>query len=246
MPRSAASFSATLWLWSIAPLVIGFLLVRLQLAPARLGLALFGLGLLGWLIAALVASAVITLKLLAGSGVPGLLYLPVGSVIALLLVFGLTLGVAAVRAPLIHDISTDTDHPPGFVAAARLRSETDNSTEWAGAPLAAVQRAAYPELSPQFIDLPPAEVYAMVRQTVKSRGWTLILDDPEQTVLEAVARSSLWGFEDDVVIRVTATTSGSRVDMRSASRVGQGDLGANARRIREFLAALEEEAGKRD
>ena len=158
-----------------------------------------------------------------------------------------TVGPAGFSAPSIHDITTDTDNPPAFVLAAQQRDEGDNSTEYEGEVIAGLQREAYPDIEPLVVEKDGQAVLDVVQRLIRERGWTLLgvrqPGDPEVAgVVEAVATSLVFGFEDDVAIRVTRVGPGrARIDIRSASRVGLGDLGANAARIRELRRDL---AGK--
>ncbi|MEW6322377.1 MAG: DUF1499 domain-containing protein, partial [Acidobacteriota bacterium] len=144
---------------------------------------------------------------------------------------------AAQRVPRIHDISTDTITPPGFDAVVPLRADAPNSLDYLDE-VAAEQRRGYPDLGPLVAPVEPDAMYALALAEVERRGWTLVSADAERRVIEATDTTLWFGFTDDVVIRVTRMPAGSRVDVRSVSRVGRSDLGTNARRIREFLQAL--------
>ena len=148
--------------------------------------------------------------------------------------------VSARGAPPIHDVTTDTENPPPFVAAVALN--TPGRTDYGGPDLAERQRAAYPDLQPVLLPAPAGDAFRLALAAVRRMGWEVLATDPDSFRIEATDRSFWFGFEDDVVIRITATgDAGSRVDVRSLSRVGGGDLGANARRVRAFVAALTEE-----
>ena len=148
--------------------------------------------------------------------------------------------ISASGAPPIHDITTDTDDPPAFVAAVPLN--TPGRTDYEGPALAERQRAAYPDLRPAELSVAPDDAFRHALAVVRRMGWELLATDPDTLRIEATDRSFWFGFEDDVVIRVTAAgETGSRVDVRSLSRVGVGDLGVNAGRVRAFVAALAEE-----
>ncbi|MCE2541052.1 MAG: DUF1499 domain-containing protein [Acidobacteria bacterium] len=148
--------------------------------------------------------------------------------------------VSSLGAPPIHDVTTDTENPPAFVAAVALN--TPGRTDYEGPGLAERQRAAYPDLGPAELSVAPADAFRRALAVVQRMGWELLATDPDSLRIEATDRSFWFGFEDDVVIRIAADgESGSRVDVRSLSRVGVGDLGVNARRVREFLDALAEE-----
>ena len=148
--------------------------------------------------------------------------------------------VSASGAPPIHDVTTDTENPPPFVAAVALN--TPGRTDYGGPDLAERQRAAYPDLQPMLLPAPAADAFRLALAAVRRMGWEVLATDPDSFRIEATDRSFWFGFEDDVVIRITAAgEAGSRVDVRSLSRVGGGDLGVNANRVRAFVAALTEE-----
>ena len=140
--------------------------------------------------------------------------------------------------PPIHDITTDTERPPEFVALRDRRPGARNSVEYGGRKVADQQRAGYPDLAPLTLLVPPAAALARVAAVAGDLGWEVVAVDTAAGRVEATDRTLWFGFYDDVVIRVTPTAGGSRVDVRSLSRVGGSDVGANARRIRTFLARL--------
>lgn len=133
--------------------------------------------------------------------------------------------------PPINDISTDTDDPPRFERAR-------NRGEHGGPRVAAMQRRAYPDIVPVLLATTPPEAFERARGGAIAMGWTIVSADSAAGQLEATATTPLFRFTDDVVIRVRAHPNGARIDVRSVSRVGRGDLGANARRIRAFVAHL--------
>ncbi|MFT7185312.1 MAG: hypothetical protein ACI84K_000687 [Pseudohongiellaceae bacterium] len=150
---------------------------------------------------------------------------------------GMQLKTAA-SVPEIHDISTDTFNPPVFDAIVMLRKDAPNSLvyEYRGSAekLAALQIAAYPDLKPLTSILP---VNLAIERTVgilKNQGLDVINVNAANGTIEATATSFWYGFKDDVVVRIQATEQGTRVDLRSVSRVGLSDVGANAARIRLF------------
>lgn len=147
---------------------------------------------------------------------------------------GLVMGGAR-GAPPIHDISTDTVNPPAFVAIAPLRDDE----AYDGPETANLQQQAYPDLAPLRVAAPPATVFARARDVVAANGWTLVEASEADGRIEATAETRWVRFKDDVVVRIVALPDGqTQVDVRSKSRVGRGDMGQNARRVREFLAAL--------
>jgi uncharacterized protein (DUF1499 family) len=206
---------------SFGLVMLGGLLAILGAILAALGLAL-GRAALGWRQAALPA-----LALLLGIGV-------------------LSLAWQAWRqgAPPIHDVTTDPANPPAFVAVLPAReAEQAAPATYAGAVVAGQQQAAYPDIAPLHLAMPPAPAFDLALATARAMpGWTIAASDPQAGRIEASQASFWFGFVDDVVIRVAADGQGSRVDLRSLSRQGIGDLGVNARRVRAYLAALAQAA----
>ena len=138
--------------------------------------------------------------------------------------------------PPIHDITTDTQDPPEFVAVVPLN--TPDRTVYAGEVVAAQQREAYPDLQPVMLSLPPAQAFDRALETVGEMGWDLVEADADSGRIEATDTTFWFGFKDDVVIRVRSSGGESRIDVRSLSRVGGGDVGKNAERIRAYVATL--------
>lgn len=140
--------------------------------------------------------------------------------------------------PPINDITTDTANPPSFVAVIPLRAGAPVSADYPGAETAAQQQRAYPDIRPVDLNVPPDAAFARALDTARSFGWVIDATDAASGRIEATATTPWFGFQDDIVIRVTPTAGGSRVDIRSHSRVGRSDLGTNAKRIRAFVAKL--------
>lgn len=141
--------------------------------------------------------------------------------------------------PPIHDITTDLENPPPFVALADRPGAT-NPVEYGGPEIARQQREGYADLGPLMLPLPPAAATRRAAEVAEDLGWEIAAVDTVAGRVEATDRTRWFGFYDDVVVRVTADEAGSRVDVRSLSRVGGSDVGTNARRIRTFLARLRE------
>ncbi len=178
-----------------------------------------------------------------GAADPGATRRPRGRrlVVALALVAGATVAgvIYVARAwPLLNDVTTDVDDPPPFVALLPLRTQAGATTAYPGLATAHMQQTAYPDLQPIAIAKAPATAFAAAVAAVRDLGWTVVAEDPATGRIEAIATTPLLRFNDDVVIRIRPAAGGSTVDMRSASRVGRGDLGANARRVRGFAARM--------
>jgi len=163
---------------------------------------------------------------------------------------GLALGIAtaalpawqfqvARSVPAIHDITTDPQNPPVFVALAAARAASPNGDAYGGSKVAAAQEAGYPDIKPLELSMPAAQVFDAALAIARSMGWDIAAAEPGEGRIEATATTLWFGFKDDIVIRVRPDAPGTRLDIRSASRVGKSDVGANARRIRAYLGRLE-------
>lgn len=146
---------------------------------------------------------------------------------------------AARAVPPIHDITTDTNDPPVFVDVLPLRADAPNSAEYAGDSIAVLQREAYPDVQPVQLADAPGAAFTRALRAAESMGWAIVATDSAAGRIEATATTTWFGFKDDVVIRLRAAGEGTRVDVRSVSRVGRSDVGANAARIRAYEKVLD-------
>jgi uncharacterized protein (DUF1499 family) len=167
-------------------------------------------------------------------------WVPIAALIVALLAIAppLIIRNQAQGIPPIHDISTDTFDPPRFVALLPVRQQAPNGADYGGPAIAAQQQKAYPEIKSLVVKSTPAETVQRAIDAARSLGWEVAASDAPAGRIEATATTAWFGFKDDIVIRVRPEGSGSRVDVRSVSRVGRSDLGTNAKRVREFLAKL--------
>jgi uncharacterized protein (DUF1499 family) len=145
----------------------------------------------------------------------------------------------AASVPRIHDITTDTENPPQFVAIAPLRADAPNPVTYEGEEIARQQREGYPDLSPVLLDLPMDRAFQRALDTAEGQGWEIVDANPQEGRIEATDQTFWFGFLDDVVIRLTPVDGRTVVDIRSKSRVGLSDVGANARRIRAYVEDLQ-------
>jgi uncharacterized protein (DUF1499 family) len=163
-------------------------------------------------------------------------------VVALLLampVIGLSMQAAKAKfLPFLHQVSTDTVNLPAFDAIIALRGEKSNPLDYDREKLAPLQQAAYPELQPILSDLSVEQAFTKAVDTAMNLGWEVVAKNTDKGTIEAVDTTLLWAFKDDVAIRVQVTGTGSKIDLRSISRVGGTDLGANAARIKKFITAF--------
>ncbi|HEY6011887.1 MAG TPA: DUF1499 domain-containing protein [Nitrospirota bacterium] len=142
------------------------------------------------------------------------------------------------QVPPIHDITTDTNNPPQFVASLPLRKNAANPAEYGGPDIAAQQLKAYPDIQTLQSDLSPAAAFDKALKAARDMGWTIVDSNPSEGRIEAMDTTFWFGFKDDIVVRIAQDASGSRIDIRSVSRVGKSDVGTNAERIRSFLKRM--------
>lgn len=143
----------------------------------------------------------------------------------------------AASVPPIHDITTDTANPPEFHAVLPHRTDARNSLDYSQE-VARQQREGYPDLKPLVLEIPAAQVFDRAVRAAREAGWDVVDVSAENWRIEATDTTLFFGFKDDIVVRLTPIGNRTVVDARSVSRIGRSDVGTNARRIREYLAAL--------
>lgn len=218
----------------VAQLFAAPLATRFGLVSYKLGLPITALAFLGGALMLLVAAVLgFRRDFRPYRGRLGL----VAALAAVPAVAGVTLVLASRGLPLIHDISTDLADPPRFEAAPSLRGEDANPLD-RGQQVDEAQRQAYPDIGSIQSNLSPSEAFERCAATAEQLGWEVYARDEKSGRIEASDTTFWFGFTDDVVIRIRGTNGGSVIDLRSVSRVGRGDLGANANRIRAFAAAF--------
>ena len=234
---------ATLTTWGLRLAIAAPVIALVLLALFRFGVMDFRLPLLGVALAVLLAIVALlmgVMALIGGYGGDGV-YTQKAVIAVVLAVVVLYAPLSTLRkggnVPPIHDISTDLDHPPVFVAVPALRAASDNSLE-IKAEVQAQQKAFYTELAPKRLGGFPSDNFAKALVAAEAMGWDIVAQDASAGTLEATATTALFGFKDDVSIRLSADAGATKVDMRSVSRVGVSDLGANAARIEAYFAAL--------
>jgi len=209
---------------------------RLEFWNFRVGMLILKWSAYGGLVAAAVSLAGFVLSFRGGSGIVRAL-------------IGIVLGVVLVavpaywfekaqRVPHIHDITTDTLDPPQLVSILPLRKNASNPPDYGGPQIAAQQIRAYPDITPLALDIPPEAAFEMALAASRRMGWNIIDADRADGRIEAFDTTFWFGFNDDIVIRVKKDGQGSRVDIRSVSRVGVSDIGTNANRIRRFFREM--------
>src|SRR5262245_28558523 len=164
-----------------------------------------------------------------------------------LLAYPAYLGVMSYRLPWIYDITTDAIDPPRFEALARIRPRDANPIIYAGLSAAEQQRDSYPDIDPLEEDASPQASYDAAVAVITKRRWNIVARRPPERGregrIEAVARTPIMGFREDVVVRVRADRQGSRIDVRSSSRYGSFDFGSNAKRVISLINDIDEVIG---
>lgn len=210
--------------------VIEFPIARHLLAAATIG---------GPVVALICLAAAIRTR--PGHGRRGRTQALVGLLLSLLVAgFLWSLVRTAMSLPMIHDITTDPENPPPFAAVLALREPGTNDPTYGGVELARQQKAAYPDIAPLVLPVPPEAAFDRALETAQALGWQIVVSDRVAGRIEAVDTTLWFGFKDDVVIRISHSPEGAVVDLRSASRIGLSDLGANAMRIRRFFAVFKD------
>ncbi|HKZ76899.1 MAG TPA: DUF1499 domain-containing protein [Pyrinomonadaceae bacterium] len=234
----AAGSSFYLALLTVLLAILGSLGTRWGWWPFRVGfIAMLGAVLCG--LTAIVLAIVGLIGTRRGKSKYGGKWAFAGLIISLIvLALPLSLTISGFRLPPIHDITTDTEKPPSFVAILQLRKDADNPSDYGGPEVAAQQQKAYPNVRPATLAVSPSEAFTKALGVARQTGWEIVDANAGEGRIEATARTFWFGFKDDVVIRVTPAGTGSRVDIRSVSRVGTSDVGANAKRIEKFLNKL--------
>ena len=223
-------------------IALGLLGARVELLPPIQAFLAYGIGVLLILLAVII----LVIGLAISRGTAGALSAgrAWGALLACILVLVPNMQSFPRGQPPIHDITTDTSNPPVFVELVAIRAADNaaNPPEYAGEEVAKVQQEAFPELVTLQLSTDPATVFISAGEVMREMGWAVVAEDATTGRLEATDTTDWFRFKDDVVVRIEAADGGTRVDVRSKSRVGQGDMGANAARIREFLARLQTKA----
>jgi uncharacterized protein (DUF1499 family) len=245
-PSKLAFWARRVAFFSLASTLIAIIVVRSGLLEMRPALAVVTGALAPAVIAILLAFAAFAVIWKDGLGGLGS---AVGAIAVSLGLLGYPgyLAIKAYKLPWIYDITSDPIDPPRYEALARIRPREANPVIYAGLSSAEQQRAAYPDIEPRVEEASPRAAYEAALAVVTKRRWTVLLrrapEGRRDGQIEAVARTPILGFRDDVVIRIRAIPDGSRIDARSSSRYGSFDFGSNADRIRRLLDDIDEVVG---
>jgi uncharacterized protein (DUF1499 family) len=240
-PVSRAAIWAPRVAWfALAVTLIAVVLIRFQLVELLPGVAALAAGLFLALEAA--GLALLAFVRIWREGRRGLGRAVWGLALALVILgYPSWFALRVLTRPLLNDVSTDVEDPPAFSRSrAALDARGGRIPPDVGPEVRRLQRQAYPQVAPLTLDLPPDQVYELVRRAAANRGWQVIESArPGGRIglgrLEAVDRTFLLRLPDDITVRIRPRADGARIDVRSASRVGQHDLGQNAARVQRFL-----------
>lgn len=241
---AAALWSRRLALFALATALVGVAVSRSQTADITAALAVLGAAIVTACLAVLFALAGAVVIWRTGRRGAGLVVTAL-LLAALMLAWPGYLALQAARLPLLNDVSTDLIDPPDFARSSRAIAARGADVH---GPISEAsrdaQRLAYPLVQPILLDMDSDEAWPLIQKAVAARGWRII----EQTRpggrsgigrIEAIDRTLLMGFPDDVTIRVRPLAGQTRVDARSASRYGRHDFGANAARIQRFAEEVQ-------
>jgi len=227
--------------------IIALILIATSGPAAVAGLITPMYGMLGYTLAALllIIAFIIALRALLGNRKQNVLESTTTTWLVLIASIGIVMGMANQMRPsgptaAIHDITTNVENPPKFVelVAVREAANAPNPAAYNYEESAELTLSAYPDLKPIIIEQAQPAVFAKALETAELMGWEVVAFDQAEGRIEAVAVTSFVGFRDDVVIRAISLGDGTVVDIRSKSRMGKGDMGANTKRIRAWRELL--------
>jgi uncharacterized protein (DUF1499 family) len=242
VPSRAATLASHLGVAGVLALMVGPLAIQIGVLPPFTGFLVFAFGGLCGLLALLLGSIGLW-RTRAAAGREGRGRALRGALLGAV-ILGLIASVASAGRdlPRINDITTNPDDPPAFVNAGQLPGNEGRDLSYP-AGFAAQQRAGYPSLAPLRLEMSLPEAFQKSTRAAESLGWVITYSDPASGALEATETSRIFRFVDDISVRLRADGAATVIDVRSKSRVGQGDLGANAKRIQAFQSKLTPAAG---
>jgi uncharacterized protein (DUF1499 family) len=232
-------------LFSLAAAILSIIIVHSGLLEIRPALVTFGAAMALAILALLLAFAAFVSIWKDGLLGMGASLSAIG-IAVLLLAYPAFIAVKARNLPWIYDITTDPIDPPRYDTLAKARPRDANPIVYAGLTAAELQLEAYPDIEPLDADIDTRSAYNAALTIINRRRWRVVEQRaPDQGRqegrIEAVARTPIMGFRDDVIVRVRPFEGGARVDIRSSSRYGSFDFGANAARIRALIEDIEAE-----
>jgi uncharacterized protein (DUF1499 family) len=228
--------------FALAATVLSILIVRYGLLEIEPALATFAGALVFAVIGIVLAFGAFIVIWKDGSRGMGYAFAAIAIGLALI-AYPAYLGYRAYTLPMINDITTDALDPPRFEVLARLRPR--GTVEYAGLYAAELQRKAYSDVEPLSVNAAPRVAYDAAMAVIARKKWRVVVDRPPQPprrdgVIEAVARTPIMGFREDIAVRIRRDDDGAKIDVRSASRFGRHDFGSNAARIKSLLEDIDD------
>jgi uncharacterized protein (DUF1499 family) len=252
LPLPIASWSRAVAAFSVQLVILTILLHRFASLPTPVAMNTF-------ILAMTMASIALILGFVGGAfiwvqGRDGAFNATVGVALSLALFLWPAAAAAFyMRLPRINDVTTDTLNPPPFQALAKARPKGANGVAYAGNAFAVRQVEAYPDVRPVIVPRGAEETHEIVLDVMRRMKWRVVAEEAPSRgkpgLIEAVDRTLILGFTDDVIVRITGDTQRTRIDVRSQSRYGEHDLGQNARRVsafyKEVIARFDGTGGER-
>ena len=248
-PVSAlAAWSRRLAVFAAVAALVSIIIVRFGFLDVKPALATFFGALACAMLSILIGLAAFVAIWINGTRGMGRIVLAF-AINAVILAYPAYLGLQYRKLPKIHDITTDPIDPPRFDKLARLRVDGANTPVYAGLYSAEQQQATWPDIEPIELDVPVQRAYEVTTALIAKRKWLVIDETPPQPPrriarIEAVARTPIMGFREDVSIRIAPDGEGSKVDIRSSSRYFESDFGSNASRVTKLIDDINAAADK--
>jgi hypothetical protein len=247
----SAIWARRLSIFALAIAALAVALSRLSALEPAAALTVFGAALVVAAFAALLAVA--AAAVIWRDGLRGAEQAALGFVLAAALIaYPVYLAALAFALPPINDVSTDLKSPPGFLFSAKARAaRAGDEPPLSNDETRAAQRAAYPDLATIMVEMDSTEAYQLALTAAGDLGWRVVDSEPPNlngdgaALIEATAKSLIFGFASDIAIRIRPGATQTAIDIRSVSRVGRHDFGSNARRARKFIIALKEDSRER-
>ena len=247
----SAVWARRLSIFAVAIAVVAIALSRFRAADPAAVLTVFGAALIIAALAALLATA--AASVIWRDGLRGAQQAALGfALAAALLVYPVYLAALAFALPPINDISTDLKAPPAFLLSAKAReARAGGEPPPSSDETRAAQRAAYPDIATAMVEMDSTQAYQLALGVASDLGWRVVDSEPPNlngdgaALIEATSRSLFFGFVSDIAIRIRPGATETAIDLRSVSRLGGHDFGSNARGVRKFIAAVNEETPER-
>ncbi len=247
----SAVWARRLSIFALAIAAVAIALSRIRASDPAAVLTVFGAALVMAAFAALLA--IVAASVIWRDGLRGVQQAASGfALAAALLAYPVYLAALAFALPPINEVSTDLKAPPALLLSAKAReARAGYEPPPASEETRDAQRAAYPDISTVMVEMDSTQAYQLALSVASDLGWRVVDSEPPNlngdgaALIEATARSLFFGFVTDIAIRIRPGATETAIDVRSVSRLGGHDFGANAGRVRKFIAAVKEATRER-